>query len=139
MYNLNKFQINLISLNSRIIRQILNKKTLRKKQYFFPPSSSFILFPYKSPSHCLFSRPRITHPLYQKCHRYTSNFYHSRKSDKSANRQTRSPSYQRDICRRANTVEQFTDSTRVFGQVGTFTWGSRIDLRAYPATTPYLG
>lgn len=45
MYNLNTFQINLISLNSRIIRQILNKKTLRKKQYFFllhPSSFSHI-------------------------------------------------------------------------------------------------
>lgn len=61
------------------ISQILNFLKKNSKQFF-------ILFPYKSPSLCLLSRRRITHPLYQKCHRHTSNFYHSRKSDKSANR-----------------------------------------------------
>lgn len=61
------------------ISQILNFLKKNSKEFF-------ILFPYKSPSLCLLSRRRITHPLYQKCHRHTSNFYHSRKSDKSANR-----------------------------------------------------
>lgn len=46
--------------------------SLKKLQgYFFPPSSSFILFLYKSPSP--FSSKDHTHPLYQKCHRYATS------------------------------------------------------------------
>lgn len=119
------------------IRQILNFLNENSKNKlpfpsFHPSSFSHINLHLV----CPVSRGRI---LSTKSVIDTRNFYHSRKSDKSASRQTRSPSYQRDICRRANTVEQFTDSTRVFGQVGTFTWGSRIDLRLYPATRRISG
>lgn len=45
------------------ISQILNFLKKNSKEFFIP---------YKSPSLCLLSRRRITHPLYQKCHRYTA-------------------------------------------------------------------
>lgn len=88
MYIKDTYRIDNKTKKKKIMKWFVYLNTFHKFSISLKKNSKefFILFPYKSPSLCLLSRRRITHPLYQKCHRHTSNFYHSRKSDKSANR-----------------------------------------------------